>query len=336
MKNQTRYDEAVGFICQQLRQPLLLLDSALKEQVHEIRLRAGQPVVLVLNHQCLLLNEKGNSFEQANGQELICSYECLEQTFRAICGYSIHTHQQEMVRGYISLKGGHRVGIGGTAVEKEGTLTSIKEISSLNIRIARQIFGAADSLIRAARSGGLLIAGRPGCGKTTVLRDLARQLSGNRMYPGRKVVILDERGELAAMWDGIPQNDVGMNTDVLNGFSKARAMEMAVRSLSPDVIICDEIGSKQEAEGLIGCLNAGVQVIASVHAGNQKELVKKQWVMELLKAGVFDEIALLCCDGTPGTVEKLYRTDAWLHEMVGNDAAVCGDEFTGNSNSGAL
>lgn len=329
MNHQARYDQAVDFVCLPLRQPLAAIPPEHKARVCEIRLRAGRPVVLTESDGCKTLDADGRVYDHPPRQPLICSYECLEQTFRSVCGYSVHTHQSEMIHGYVSLRGGHRVGLGGTAVEKNGQITSVKEISSLCIRVARQVFGAADRLVAPARQGGLLVIGRPGSGKTTVLRDLCRQLSQGKSGIGFKVTLLDERGELAGMWDGMPQNDVGPNTDVLNGFSKASAMEMAVRSLSPDVIICDEIGSRAEAAGMLACMNAGVRVMASVHAGDLAEVRRKPWVGELIRAGVFAHVALL-----PGRAEEsgnvaVYGMDEWMHEMAGDLAGGCGDERGG-------
>ncbi len=310
-----RYEQVIGVISPQLRQSLERVADSFQEAVQEIRLRAEQPLILVINQHHYLLDDKGNLMMQRNGKELLCSYECLQQTFRGICGYSIHTHQREIVRGYVTLKGGHRAGFGATAVEQNGVVTSLKEVSSINIRVARQVFGAADSLVSRAKQGGLLLVGRPGSGKTTLLRDLARQLSGDGCSPGEKVVILDERGELAAVWDGIPQNDIGINTDVLNGFSKATAMEMAVRCLSPDVVICDEIGSCGEAETMMGCLHAGVRVVASVHANHLAELAKKPWIMMLLQAGVFDFIAVIDRANGKGKIERICETHDWMDEI---------------------
>ena len=330
-----RYDQAIGVISPQIRMVLEQIDPPLKERIQEIRLRADSPVVLVTDNGCWLTDGQGKLFRNSSGAPLICSYECLQQTFRAVCGYSVHTHQREMIRGYITVKGGHRVGFGATAVEQNGVITSLKEISSVHIRVARQVFGCADRVVPYAPHG-LLIAGCPGSGKTTVLRDLARQLSGKDGVPDKKVVILDERGELAAVWDGIPQNDIGINTDVLNGFSKTSAMGMAVRSLSPDVIVCDEIGSGQEAKGMLMCMNAGVRVVASVHAGNLDELYRKPWVMELLRAGVFTYIAVLDGQKGKGTVERVCETNDWLDEMDGRSADGIYSDIQRNSNGAGL
>ncbi len=314
MNERERFDQAASYLSAPLRSVIMGLPNEVKQQAREIRLRAEKPVLLVTGAHSLPVRQDASGLDLHTREPLVCSYECLEQTFRAVCGYSIHTYQQEIARGFLTVKGGHRVGIGGTAVEKDGCVTMIKEISSLNIRIARQVFGTAQPLVGFSQKGGLLVAGRPGSGKTTVLRDLCRQLAGIER-PGEKVTLIDERGELAAVWDGLPQNDVGMNTDVLNGFSKAAALEIAVRSLSPDVIVCDEIGGRRDAEELLQCAHAGVRIMASVHADSVRELWQKPWVVMLLRAGLFAHIAVLPPVVGGGDSIKTYETEEWLHEM---------------------
>lgn len=241
----------------------------------ELRLRAGRPAVCVN-----ILGEMKPCSAPLSAKEI-------SDCFAEICRYSVYSYEEEIAQGFVTLDGGHRVGICGTAVTKNGKITSFKDISGLNIRIARQIYGCADKLCEKAFSDGLhslLLAGKPLCGKTTVLRDIARQL-GER----RRVVIIDSRGELSASVGGTPSLDIGLNTDALCGCEKSEGIMLALRSLNPEVIICDEIGDDGEAvEQAVFC---GVKMIASAHAGSIEELKRRRSTRGLVP--VFERVALL-------------------------------------------
>ena len=244
-------------------------------QIAEIRLRAGRPSVAV----------------DVFGRMKVCSppfsAEELADCFAEICRYSVYSFEEEIAQGFITLDGGHRVGICGTAVTKNGVITSLKDISGLNIRIAHQVRGCADGLYDRAFSDGLhslLLAGKPLSGKTTVLRDLARRL-GER----HRVVLIDSRGELSASVRGTPSFEVGLNTDVLCGCEKSAGIMLAVRSLSPEVIICDEIGSDEAAvEQAMFC---GVKLIASAHADSLEQLKRRPSTRGLMP--FFERVAVL-------------------------------------------
>lgn len=228
-------------------------------QIAEIRLRAGRPCVSV----------------SVSGEMKTCSSvftaEEIADCFAEICRYSVYSFEEEIAQGFVTLDGGHRVGICGTAVTKNGKITSFKDISGLNIRIAHQIYGCSDEVYKRVFSNGvrsLLLAGKPLCGKTTVLRDLARRL-GER----HRVVLIDSRSELSGSVRGTPTLDVGLNTDALCGAEKSEGIMLALRSLSPEIIICDEIGDDASAvEQAVFC---GVKVIASAHAGSLSELRRR-------------------------------------------------------------
>ena len=244
-------------------------------QVAEIRLRAGRQSVAV------------NIF----GNMRVCSppfsAEEIADCFAEICRYSVFSFEEEIAQGFVTLDGGHRVGICGTAVTKNRVITSLKDISGLNIRIAHQVRGCADGLYDRAFSDGLhslLLAGKPMSGKTTVLRDLARRL-GER----HRVVLIDSRNELSASVRGTPSFDVGLNTDVLCGCEKSAGIMLAIRSLNPEVIICDEIGDDEAAiEKAMFC---GVKIIASAHADSIEQLNKRPSTRGLLP--LFERAAVL-------------------------------------------
>lgn len=238
----------------------------------EIRLRAGKPIALETVRERYLL-DKTVSPQEIN--------ECI----KSFCNYSIHSYEKEIKNGYITLKGGHRAGFCGTAVIKEGKLEGIKDISSINLRIAREITGCGEMLSEIVFSEGfrgLLIAGKPFSGKTTVLRDLCR-IIGNRS----KLAIIDSRGEIGAVYGGVPQNDVGNFTDILNGYGKADGMEIATRTLSPEYIACDEITGEENS--VKNCLNSGVKTVLTLHCGTSRQAEQS----EIVKTGAISHIAFL-------------------------------------------
>lgn len=244
-------------------------------QIAEIRLRAGRPSVSV------------NVFGGMKTCSAAFSAEEIADCFAEMCRYSVYSFEEEIAQGFITLDGGHRVGICGTAVTKNGRITSLKDISGLNIRIAHQVYGCADELYERVFSGGLhslLIAGKPLSGKTTVLRDLARRLGESC-----RVVLIDSRGELSASVRGTPSFDIGLNTDALCGCEKSEGIMLSIRSLSPEVIICDEIGNDEAAvEQAMFC---GVKIIASAHADSIDQLKKRPSTHGLMP--LFDRIAVI-------------------------------------------
>ena len=249
---------------------------------------------------------------------LIVTPKDVSDTFQSICGYSVYSHQNEIKHGFLTMQGGHRAGLCGTAVYQNGTLSNIRDVSSINIRIARQISGAADKLLEMMNGdfGGLLLCGAPSCGKTTILRDLSRQLSNTYM---KKVAVVDERGELAGTCSGVYQNDLGQS-DILDGYSKGEGILQAVRCLSPEIIICDEAGTTDDVRAIEQGLNAGVSMIASIHASTRAELLGRVQGRRLLQSGAFEHVAFLKGREQPGEIREYIETEALFHaaDTVGN------------------
>lgn len=226
-----------------------------------------------------------------DGKMLRCSdvftQEDITACFLELCRNSVHSFAREISEGYITLPGGHRVGFCGTAAGQDGKLMTLRDISSLNIRFAREVRGCAQELYERAFSNelcSLIVAGKPLSGKTTILRDLAR-IAGEF----HRICVVDTRGELAAVHGGVPALDIGENTDVLNGYSKAEGIMCALRSLSPEIIICDEIGD--DAGAVRQCMNCGVKLVVSAHAASIRELRSRPGLSELIP--YFDKAALL-------------------------------------------
>ncbi len=293
------FDGAIAVLPEKIRRVLLDTEAGVKDIVREVRLRADRPIQLYAGGKDFFVGV--NAVLKHRGK--ILSRDEIAECFSAVCGYSVHTHQQEISEGYVTVRGGHRVGICGSAVRGAEGVFGMRDITSLNIRVAREIKGSADELISVACKDGLcgiMIAGAAGCGKTTVVRDMARQLASARLGRYVKVTVVDERREIAA--EGY---DLGITCDVLSGFNKCEGITMAVRTLSPEVIICDEIGGRGEAEVLTAAVNNGASVIATAHAGSIQELYAREHIRALLGTGAFKKIVIMMGGGEVGRIDKI-------------------------------
>lgn len=308
-ENSRRYYEAAGALCARLTPILRRVGTETAAGVQEIRLRVGQPLALFTGDRHWFLNEQGEIFQSPPSGAATVTKADLFESFRTLCGYSVHTHQHEIARGYISLPGGHRAGVCGTLT---GDAEGLRDVSSINLRVSRQIRGAASDLCRALFAGGLrgvLVAGPPSSGKTTVIRDMARVLSGGEMGTYFKVALVDERCELAAVSNGAPQNDIGLCTDLLSGYSKAAGIEIAIRTLSPQVIICDEVGREDELEAVRLGLFSAVSIVTTVHCADREDLLRRPQARRLLETTAFERVVLLGGAARPGRVREIIRTD---------------------------
>ena len=273
------------------------------EEVQEIRIKIGKPIIIVLSFQEKIL-------------DYIATKDDLRYMISKISNYSLYAFEEEIKQGYITLKGGHRVGLAGECVISKGEVRTIKNISSLNIRICKEIVGASNKVMRLItennRVYNTLIVSPPKCGKTTILRDISRNLS-NGMYQinlkGKKVTIVDERSEIAACYNGIPQMNVGIRTDVLDNCLKKSGMIMAIRSLSPEVLICDEIGTDSDLEALNMAFNSGVNIIVTVHGYDLDDIYNRRIFKELIDNCILERVILLSNKKGVGTIEKIYKVN---------------------------
>lgn len=318
---QNRFDQAVSSLSPRLRELLLQAPRSAKQTATEIRLRVGRPIAITCPEKIWFVDD-ASQLHNIPVTSCLVTRADIEESIVSMCAHSVHAHQQEFREGFISLRGGHRAGICGTAVLGGEGITAVREITSINLRVAREVPGAANDIIEqvfAHGLQGLLIAGVPASGKTTVLRDLARQLAGGRAGRFWKVAVVDERCEIGAVHDGEPQNDLGCCCDVLSGYPKAAGMRVAVRTLSPDVVICDEVGGP-EADAMLDCLNCGVRVVATAHAQSAAELLCRPYIMKLLDSGAFQKIVLLDGPDNPGEIKKVLEVGELLAQN-GRDGA---------------
>lgn len=295
-----------------------------KEQIsygglQEIRIRTDKPLLLIYKGTELLTGRTG-------GEPYIVTKEDLREMIDYISGYSLYAYEQEMRQGFITIEGGHRVGMTGQVIMEEGQVRNLKHISSVNVRISHEVVGCADALFPFITKGKTLchtlIISPPRCGKTTLLRDLVRQISdGNRYLKGKSVGVVDERSEIGGCYMGVEQNHLGMRTDILDGCPKAEGMIMLIRSMSPEVIAVDEIGMQEDVRAIEYAMHCGCKMIATAHAASIEELMIKPVFDELIREKRFERYVVLSGDTRVGEIEGVY--DENIRRLYCGKEAVC-------------
>lgn len=264
------------------------------QMLQEIRVRLNRPIELIFDDTTEWVK---NLIPQTK-----------EATFliNQLSQFSLYRLEDELREGYITIEGGHRIGIAGKVTTTGSSVKAIQNITFFNIRIAKEKPGVALPIIPYIYNGdyfNTLIIGPPQTGKTTLIRDLIRLISnGSKQTNPKKVGVVDERSEIGASIKGIPQHNLGLRTDVMDACPKADGMMMLVRSMSPDVMVVDEIGNQQDIDALMEAVNTGVTVICSIHGRSISELKRRPSLEPIFNQHIFDRYIVLKRDTSPGRI----------------------------------
>ena len=284
-----RYEQSCEFLPHRLKSLALSLPDKQKERVEELRLRVMHPLTV--------LTLEGELNAAPDGRASLVTAEDLEQMLGAVTEYSRYACIETLRQGFLPVRGGFRVGLCGAAVMKDGQVTNLKQISSAVIRISREQKGIGAAVVprlfRGEHFASTLLLSPPGGGKTTLLRDLVRLMSRGEQVPPQRIALIDERDEIAVMYRGQPQMDVGPRTDILNGCPKAAAIPMVLRAMNPQVIALDELTVQEDLQAIAQAAGCGVGLLATIHAGSVEELQAKPLYRALLEGRVFRQAVLI-------------------------------------------
>ncbi|MCL2168835.1 MAG: stage III sporulation protein AA [Defluviitaleaceae bacterium] len=278
-------------------------EAGLLQGASEIRIRQGLPLIVRAHGWDFFLNAFGRRVVTTSGA-YIPTHKDISSMLDKLSNHSLYAFDQEIKNGYITIPGGHRVGISGRVALEGGVIKTLRHISGLNFRIARQIIGAADGIMPYV-TGSVLIVSPPGQGKTTVLRDVVRQLSNG----GAHISVIDERSEIGGSHQGVCQNDLGPRTDVLDAAPKAEGMLLMLRAMSPDIIAVDEIGGDGDIPALMTVACCGAKILATLHGEGIEDLTRKPAMLPLIENKIFDRYIFLTNDPKPGALSGVYDSE---------------------------
>ncbi|MDO4344476.1 MAG: stage III sporulation protein AA [Eubacteriales bacterium] len=280
------------------------------EKLHEIRLRVGCPLLIIWDGKEYFVRASGEI--TTNPQEgIIVERKELLESVEYMASYSLYAFEEEIRQGFLTIQGGHRIGIAGKIVMEGDKVKSVKHISFLNVRLSHEHKGCADRVFPFLMQNGelchTLIISPPRCGKTTLLRDLIRQLSDGRPdFPGCTVGVVDERSEIGGSYLGMPQNDLGIRTDVLDRCPKAEGMMMLIRSMSPEVVAVDEIGDCRDIRAIESVIHCGCKLLATVHGASIDDVRKKPLLQKLVAERVFGRYVVLHNFRRVGQIREIF------------------------------
>lgn len=271
------------------------------QTLEEVRIRVTRPLSFLVD-----------GMEIYGERKVIIDKDQLEKIFHIITNYSYYSVEQELQNGYITVPGGHRIGICGKAVVERGAIKTLIDINSLNFRLARQKIGVAEKVLPYLFNNkeflSTIIISPPNCGKTTLLRDLIRNLAGDQRF-NFKVGVVDERSELGGCYKGIPQLDLGYRSDIIDACPKKDGIIMMIRSMSPHIIATDELGKKDDVEALEYAITAGVKVLTTVHGKNLVDLKSKPYFDHILALKLFKRLVVMSNRNGMGTIEEIHNLE---------------------------
>ncbi len=278
--------------------------------LQEMRLRVDKPLLLIYDgRERMLRNRRDGPY--------IVSKEDVREMLEYVSNYSLYAYEQEMRQGFITIEGGHRVGMTGQVILENGKIKNLRYISSINLRMSHEVLGCADEVfpyITVKRQvHHTLIISPPRCGKTTLLRDIVRQVSdGNQWIDGMVVGVVDERSEIGGCYKGVPQNQLGIRTDILDCCPKVEGMMMLIRSMGPEVIAVDEIGTTEDVHAVEYAMHCGCRLIATVHAESMEELRRRPCFDHMIARKQFERYILLGNQSRVGQVEGIFDSSGSL------------------------